>query len=211
MKKKSIILLLAALLALGASGAQALSYTLDDESSEVSLIQQALLKLDFYYGDITGHYGARTQRGIRMFQKEYGLEMTGIADDETRARLYAAAGIQAPPVSDALIEMNVTLRRGDSGSAVTWLQESLTALGYYEGEITGSYGGLTHEAVRLFQIANGQEADGEAGDRMQSALYSVSAIRFGSGRYPTLVRGDQGLALIKTLQQRLKDLGYYTI
>ena len=65
--------------------------------------------------------------------------------------------------------------------------------------------------MELFQAANGQEADGEAGDRMQAALYSVNAIPYGSGRYPTLVRGDKGLELIYKLQQRLKDLGYYTI
>lgn len=46
---------------------------------------------------------------------------------------------------------------------------------------------------------------------MQAALYSVNAIPYGSGRYPTLVRGDKGLELIYKLQQRLKDLGYYTI
>jgi len=102
------------------------------------------------------------------------------------------------------------LEYGDYGEAVLRLTTRLNQLGYPIAP-TKDYNSAVREAVRLFQIANGQEADGEAGDRMQSALFSVSAIRFGSGRYPTLVRGDKGLALIKTLQQRLKDLGYYTI
>ena len=102
------------------------------------------------------------------------------------------------------------LEYGDYGEAVLRLTTRLNQLGYPIAP-TKDYNSAVREAVRLFQIANGQEADGEAGDRMQSALYSVSAIRYGSGRYPTLVRGDSGLALIKTLQQRLKDLGYYTI
>jgi len=102
------------------------------------------------------------------------------------------------------------LEQGDYGEAVLRLTTRLNQLGYPIAP-TKDYNSAVREAVRLFQIANGQEADGEAGDRMQAALYSVSAIRYGSGRYPTLVRGDEGLALIKTLQQRLKDLGYYTI
>ena len=102
------------------------------------------------------------------------------------------------------------LEYGDYGEAVLRLTTRLNQLGYPIAP-TKDYNSAVREAVRLFQIANGQEADGEAGDRMQSALFSVSAIRYGSGRYPTLVRGDSGLALIKTLQQRLKDLGYYTI
>ena len=102
------------------------------------------------------------------------------------------------------------LEYGDYGEAVLRLTTRLHALGYPVSP-TKDYNSAVREAVRLFQIANGQEADGEAGDTMQAALYSVSAIPYGSGRYPTLVRGDKGLALIRTLQQRLKDLGYYTI
>ena len=67
--------------------------------------------------------------------------------------------------------------------------------------------------MRLFQSANGLSADGMAGKLTQEKLYSVSAIGYSeSGQtYPTLVRGDRGMALLYTLQQRLKDLGYYTI
>ena len=102
------------------------------------------------------------------------------------------------------------LEYGDYGEAVLRLTTRLNELGYPVSP-TKDYNKTVREAVRLFQAANGQEADGEAGDRMQAALFSVSAIPYKSGRYPTLVRGDKGLSLIWTLQQRLKDLGYYTI
>lgn len=168
MKKTLIMFLL--MLAACAPCASALEYTLDDEASEVGLIQTALEKLDFYYGDITDHYGERTQRGVKLFQEEYGLEITGAADDETRALLYQVTGIEPPALSDTLLEMNVTLRSGDSGSAVLWLQESLTQLGYYEGENSGSYGALTKEAVRLFQRASGLSSDGVAGRNTIKAI-----------------------------------------
>ncbi len=103
-----------------------------------------------------------------------------------------------------------TLEYGDEGDAVRKLTRRLKELGYLD-ESSSRYGSAVREAVRLFQITNGITADGIAGPKTQQALFSVSAIPYGSAKYPTLVRGDRGYALIYTLQQRLKDLGYYTI
>ncbi|MBE5799107.1 MAG: hypothetical protein E7321_04065 [Clostridiales bacterium] len=103
-----------------------------------------------------------------------------------------------------------TLKYGDTGDDVKTLTRRLAALGYPVDE-TSRYGSTVREAVRLFQIANGLDNDGIAGPKTQKALFSVGAIAYGADEYPTLVRGDRGYALIYTLQQRLKDLGYYTI
>ena len=103
-----------------------------------------------------------------------------------------------------------TLEYGDEGDAVRKLTKRLKELGYLN-ESSSRYGSAVREAVRLFQITNGITADGIAGPKTQQALFSVGAIPYGSTKYPTLVRGDRGYALIYTLQQRLKDLGYYTI
>ena len=103
------------------------------------------------------------------------------------------------------------LKRGSYGSAVRELTQRLSDLGY-PVSVTSSYGDSVAAAVRLFQQANGLSADGMAGQATQAALYSLAAVPYGGGEeYPTLVRGDRGLALIYTLQQRLKDLGYYSI
>ena len=103
-----------------------------------------------------------------------------------------------------------TLEYDMEGEAVKQLTARLEKLGYPVKE-TSRYGSTVREAVRLFQIANGLRADGIAGPETQKAIFSLSAIAYGSNKYPTLVRGDEGLAMIYTLQQRLKDLGYYTI
>ena len=103
------------------------------------------------------------------------------------------------------------LKRGSSGSEVLALTTRLKELGYLHSA-TSSYNDTVVAAVRQFQKNNGLAVDGMAGQLTQTVLYSVSAIgAYESGVYPTLVRGDRGLALIYTLQQRLKDLGYYTI
>jgi len=103
------------------------------------------------------------------------------------------------------------LKRGDTGYAVHDLTGRLADLGYLDKPYTG-YNDTVVAAVKHFQANNGLAVDGIAGQLTQTALWSVSAIgAYESGIYPTLVRGDRGLALIYTLQQRLKDLGYYTI
>ena len=156
-----------ALLLCAAVPASAKTYTLNDQAQEIALIQEALEELDFYYADITGKYGKRTQAAVKRFQKRYGLPQTGTADEDTRELLYKEAGMKAPQddVSDTQSYGSETLREGDQGDAVRILQENLTLLEYYGGSITGKYGRLTREAVRKFQRANDLSADGVAGPR----------------------------------------------
>ena len=103
------------------------------------------------------------------------------------------------------------LKYGSKGQEVYDLTARLVDLGYLT-KAQRSYDNTVVAAVKHFQRNNGLAVDGIAGQKTQSALWSVAAIgAYESGVYPTLVRGDRGLALIYTLQQRLKDLGYYTI
>ena len=103
------------------------------------------------------------------------------------------------------------LKKGSTGNAVYDLTLRLSDLGYPVSP-THTYNDTVANAVRLFQSLNGLAVDGMAGQLTQSALFSVWAIGYyETGVYPTLVRGNRGMALIYTLQQRLKDLGYYTI
>ena len=103
------------------------------------------------------------------------------------------------------------LKKGDKGDAVKRLTTRLKALGY-PVSVTSTYSDSVVTAVYLFEKANGLKTDGVADSKMQAALYSVSAIPYSEEtRYPTFVRGDRDHPLIYALQQRLKDLGYYTI
>lgn len=102
--------------------------------------------------------------------------------------------------------------KGSRGQVVLNLQERLKDLGY-SVNLTAKFDYATEEAVRQFQRTNGLDVDGVAGRNTQTLLYSVAARPNGSttpDRYPVLVRGDRGSA-VSRLQQRLKDLGYYTI
>ena len=69
------------------------------------------------------------------------------------------------------------LGTGSRGDKVTRLQERLKALGYYDGEIDGQFGQGTQEAVIAFQMKNGLDTDGYAGEKTQALLYSDEAVK----------------------------------
>lgn len=167
MKRLALLFAACGMLLILAPCASARSYGPDDQAQEIALIQEALEELDFYYADITGKYGKRTQAAVKKFQKRYGLEQSGIADEETQRMIFDKAGVEAPQSSDeqANVYGSETLREGSRGDAVRVLQENLTLLKFYSGSITGSYGRLTKEAVRRFQKEHDLSADGVAGPR----------------------------------------------
>lgn len=76
--------------------------------------------------------------------------------------------------------MKTTLRLNSKSDTVTAVQKRLKELGFYTGNITGNYGQKTMAAVKDFQIRNGLTADGLAGARTLSALFSATALSAGS-------------------------------
>ena len=74
--------------------------------------------------------------------------------------LSAAFGLSATP---ALAQTYPTLSSGSSGDTVSQLQATLKLLGFYSGEVSGTYDDATVSAVAQFQTAAGISADGVAG------------------------------------------------
>ncbi len=106
------------------------------------------------------------------------------------------------------------LRVGSTGDEVKRLQTRLKELGFYAGDVDGQYGQGTAAAVKLFQSQHGLTADGLAGTETLGDLYSDAAQTYIPTPTPSptpslLSKGDKGDA-VRALQQRLKDLGYYT-
>jgi len=60
-----------------------------DKSDEVFDMQTRLWELGFLQDARDGAFGGKTQTAVKMFQQVAGLEITGIADAETLAALYA--------------------------------------------------------------------------------------------------------------------------
>ncbi len=71
-------------------------------------------------------------------------------------------------------EPTVTLRQGDSGDSVRWLQWYLYKLGYLkESDIDGSFGPTTLSAVKKFQTDKKLDVDGLVGSGTRGALKSA--------------------------------------
>jgi peptidoglycan hydrolase-like protein with peptidoglycan-binding domain len=136
-----------------------------NSGSQVSTLQRNLTIAGYYNGPVTGFYGSLTQNAVIRFQRANGLTPDGIAGSRTLAALEGRGG----PITGGGFS-NVTLKRGNSGTAVTRLQKALTNYGYYNGPITGYFGKLTESAVIKFQRANGLVADGIVGQRTKAAL-----------------------------------------
>lgn len=226
--KKMLTILLALTMLLCAPCAQAKSYRYGDTADEVATLQTALTQLKLYYTEITGHYGKRTRAAVEKFQKKYSLPKTGVADEATRKLLYELTDVSAPAAGQGGGSFTV-LRNGSENSAVRALQENLHALGYYDGVITGHYGNLTQEAVRVFQKKNKLDADGIAGaktlGRIAELLGTSSGVATGtsgtsSSALPGLNAANEayGTAMlslnmsgsaVRTLQENLAAIGYY--
>lgn len=125
-----------------------------------------------------------------------------------------------------------TLKYGDSGSRVTELQSNLTKLGYNTNGIDGRFGAGTQRAVVKFQKDNGLYADGLAGSKTLTLIEQKVAALGSSGGSSAESSGNSGSSSsgssagssgltrtlrkgytgddVRTVQQKLKELGYYS-
>jgi peptidoglycan hydrolase-like protein with peptidoglycan-binding domain len=71
---------------------------------------------------------------------------------------------------------STTLRLGDSGPAVSALQQRLGELGFWLGDGDGNYGQLTRQAVMAFQKVEGISRDGIAGPQTQQRLPAAARL-----------------------------------
>lgn len=185
-------------------------------SSQISQLQSDLKDLKFYNGSITGNYGEKTEEAVRKFQRKYGLSADGIAGEKTLDKIASVMSGSSSSGSSGTISTSSTLKLNSTGSAVKTLQQNLKTLGFYDGSVTGNYGPMTEEAVRKFQRKNGLSADGVAGtktlEKINAAMGGGSTSGSGGsegGGTTTLKLGSTGDA-VKTLQENLKTLKYYT-
>ncbi len=68
------------------------------------------------------------------------------------------------------------LKRGAKGPNVRALQDTLSFMGYPLGKVDAAYGGMTANAVRVFQIVNDLRPTGEVGEKTWEALMSPDAV-----------------------------------
>ena len=195
------------------------SLKLVSKGEAVKDVQQKLKALGFLKGSADGDFGEATEAAVKAFQKQYGLTVDGKVGSNTLAKLATAKATMKPaasptrrPTATPAYSSNTYLRLGDSGTSVRQMQQRLIALGYLAGSADGDFGAATEAAVIAFQKRNCSYYDGVAGPETLKALYSSSAKKASSSSGvtgETLKEGSEGAA-VRTLQSRLKTLGYYS-
>ncbi len=218
MRKSAVILLTCFLCLCAALGAAEAAESLKpgDSGDAVLELNTRLRQLNYSSTRASDQYGTATEVAVKAVQAAYGLEETGIADPETLNIIY---GTCYRP-----------LKKGDIGADVQQLQERLLELGYYHGNITGSFQDGTTAAVMTMQGENSLPITGTADVKTQEKLYSL-AIRPTPTPTPvptpspvptptpkpgpyvaftkTLKYGSTG-SDVQKVQQRLMDLGFFT-
>ena len=211
-----ILTLLAAPQALAATKYTTLEF--GSRGSDVLQLQKALLELGFNPNGTDGKFGRGTETAVKAYQAARGLEVDGKAGMLTLTMLYGETSGESGTITTPVTTNPNTLKYGDSGSRVTELQTALVKLGYDTNGVDGRFGAGTQRAVISFQKDNGLEADGLAGTKTLELLYakangsgssSGSSSGISTGLTRTLRRGYTGDDVI-AVQERLKELGYYT-
>ncbi len=174
----------------------------NSEGEDVRELQIRLTALGYYTGQIKGKYLEGCENGIKQFQKNNGLKVTGVADALTQEALFSYGAIarydvaeatptplsndsfyvvtndeNAPIMPEEPVAYTKTLKSGMTKSKlVIQLQERMQQLGYYDGPISGNFMNKTLAAVKKIQTQNGMKATGTVDEETWNLIFNSTGI-----------------------------------
>ncbi len=128
--------------------------------SDVSALQNILLKQKILTGPVTGTYDANTVKAVFKFQQTVGIKPTGIADVSTQQKLQALSSTAATPKvtpssTPSIKSFTRTLTVGMQGTDVSALQTYLSQQKFLSGTFKkGTFDQATKTALIAFQKKN---------------------------------------------------------
>ncbi|MBW4505739.1 MAG: peptidoglycan-binding protein [Scytonematopsis contorta HA4267-MV1] len=154
-----------------------------DRNESVRELQTALQRLNYFQSNPTGYFGDATRNAVARFQRDYGLRVSGIADDQTLVEISRA--VRSGPINtggnfgntggnfgntggnfgnnsgeSACSAISGDICLGEEGQRVTLVQQRLQQLGFFRGNITNYFGSATRDAVIQFQRSSQLNATG---------------------------------------------------
>lgn len=124
-----------------------------DKNDRVKELEEKLQKLGYMSNWVDTYFGTATFRAIKEFQKDYNLNITGIADEITYNKI-----IEIFNEKNEFSE----LKYEDIGIRVKELEENLVKLGYDLGKWKDNYyGTVTVKVIKHFQEENGLQVTGK--------------------------------------------------
>lgn len=169
----------------------------------VTRLQQLLRQAGYFNANPTGRFGIVTKTSVIAFQRNYNLPANGVANRQTWDALLRIT--QNPNPNPSPFPEGISL----SVEQVRELQQRLRDIGYFNANPDGYVGPLTLEAVRRFQQDYRLNPDGIADIQVLEAVRRAWDQRNASEPSRNYISvGDRG-DNVRTLQQRLRDLGYF--
>ncbi len=199
-----------------------------DNGDDVKQLQTRLKELKYYTGNLSGRYREGTREAIKTFQKDFELEATGVADAQTLALVYGtqyrplrygAKGEDVKALQTRLMELGY-YKAKISGNFLEVTQSSVVTFQKINGlEMTGIADPETQEMVFSPEALDASQEPREKATptpKPELANYLVDDSRENPVPMPEapveytkkLKNGSRG-KLVKELQQRMADLGYY--
>ena len=176
------------------------------KGDDVLQVQTRLKELGFYNSNIDGCFGPACDSAVRAFQRSNGLDPDGSVGPATWNALFNSVATGNQQYKRAIFYTIPTM----TGDDVVSVQRKLQLLGFYNGEIDGSFGPACDSAVRAFQTVNNLDVDGSVGPATWNTLFNTNPsqnIQYSrplSYKSP-IIKGDD----VKHVQKRLKALGFY--
>jgi spore cortex-lytic enzyme len=170
------------------------------KGEEVTQIQKKLKNWGYYFGEVDGIFGSRTQNAVKLFQQRNGLAVDGIAGLQTLRAMGISTSASTSTSSNKV--SSIPIKYGSRGNDVKTVQSKLKNWGYYSGGIDGVFGSETKKALVSFQKKNGLTADGIVGSKTLSALGLSTSGATSTGQNSTSSNNEYLLARIISAEAR---------
>lgn len=167
---------------------------------QVVQLQKDLKRLGYFDEECTGYYGDVTKQAVMNLQGSQGYIKDGIAGSQTLSLIESL--LKERTSYDGI------LQEGSSGDHVANLQEDLSELGYFSGDVTGYFGSITKNAVIAFQKAYNLYCDGVVGSKTISVI--KQALQNDKSYSNVLLKKGMSGSEVKTLQNNLTAIGVYS-
>ncbi|HEX9461400.1 MAG TPA: peptidoglycan-binding protein [Alphaproteobacteria bacterium] len=175
-------------------------------SAEIRDTQEQLRAAGMYVGPIDGLWGPDTRSAVERFQQSRGLAVTGRLDEPTRIALRRVNSATPVSLTDP--------------TDVRAVQNRLRQLNYYRGPADGVWGPHTQAAIEDFQRSRGLPV-GQVTEATVAAMgldpaefrNVASAPTYGTNyapAYRTASANPLDPAVVRGIQQHLRQLGFYT-